>query len=112
MNEEPECITLKKTSKESLVFAYLKFILKHFLVIFFVKRDNFMLAYRVVCFLHQSDRRIRVLSRTNQIIALGYASSTNHTIVNFEYLAPITVFGYCFLVNDVMDLGAMHKEWY
>ena len=24
--------------------------------------------------------------------------------------APITAFGYCFIVNDVMDCGAVHKE--
>ena len=48
-------------------------------------------------------------SRINQIAALGYVSRTNH-IIAFEYLAPITVFGYCFLVNDVMDYGAVHKE--
>ena len=48
-----------------------------------------MLAYRVVCCSHQSDRIVYV-SRTSQIAA-------------FEYPAPITAFGYCFLVNDVMD---------
>ena len=36
-----------------------------------------MLAYRVVCCLHQSDRRIRVLSRTNQIATLGYVPHIN-----------------------------------
>ena len=82
-----------------------------------------MLAYRVVCCLHQSDRRIRVLSRTNQIAtlgyvprinqiaALGYVSRTNH-IIAFEYIAPIIAFGYCFLVNNVMEHGAVHKEWH
>ena len=60
-----------------------------------------MLAYRVVCCSHQSDRLV-YLSRTNQIAALGYVSRTNH-IITFEYPAPITAFGYCFLVNDVMD---------
>ena len=80
-----------------------------------------MLAYRVVCCLHQSDRRIRVLSRTNQIAtlgyvprinqiaALGYVSRTNH-IIAFEYNAPITAFGYCFLVNNVMEHGAVHAQ--
>ena len=79
-----------------------------------------MLAYRVVCCLYQ-DRRIRVLSRTNQIAtlgyvprinqiaALGYVSRTNH-IIAFEYIAPIIAFGYCFLVNNVMEHGAVHKE--
>ena len=37
-------------------------------------------------------------SRINQIAALGYVSRTNH-IIAFEYLAPITVFGYYFLVS-------------
>ena len=80
-----------------------------------------MLAYRVVCCLHQSDRRIRVLSRTNQIAtlgyvprinqiaALGYVSRTNH-IIAFDYIAPIIAFGYCFLVNNVTEHGAVHKE--
>ena len=40
--------------------------------------------------------------RTNQIAALGYVSRTNH-ITAFGYHAPITAFGYCFLVNDVME---------
>ena len=48
-------------------------------------------------------------SRINQIAALGYVSRTDH-IIAFEYLAPITVFGYYFLVNDVMDHEAVHKE--
>ena len=48
-----------------------------------------------VCILHQSDCHIRVC--------------TNHVIA-FEHLAPITVFGYFFLVNDVMDQGSVHKE--
>ena len=49
------------------------------------------------------------VSRTSQIAALGYVSRTNHIIV-FKYPAPITAFGYCFLVSDVMDPGAMYKE--
>ena len=75
--------------------------------------NNSMLAYRVVCCSHQSDRLVYLsrtnqiaalgyVSRTNQIAALGYVSRTNH-IIAFEYPAPITAFGYCFLVNDVMD---------
>ena len=38
-------------------------------------------------------------------------------ITAFEYLATITEFGYCFLVNDVMDQGLCtendtdHKFW-
>ena len=38
----------------------------------------------------------------NQIAALGYVSRTNH-IIAFEYPKPITAFGRCFHVNDVMD---------
>ena len=80
-----------------------------------------MSAYRVVRFSHQSDSGIRVLSRTNQIAAfryvsctnqiavLGFVSCTNH-IIAFEYPVPITVLGYCFLVNNVMDHGAVNKE--
>ena len=49
------------------------------------------------------------VSRTNQIAVQGYVSRTNH-IIEFEYLAPITAFGYYFLVNEVMDHEAMHKE--
>ena len=36
-----------------------------------------MLAYRVICCSHQSDR-LGCLSRTNQITALRYTSRTNH----------------------------------
>ena len=49
------------------------------------------------------------VSRTNQIAALGYVSCTNH-IMAFDYLAPIPTIGSCFLVNDVMDNGSVHKE--
>ena len=56
--------------------------------------NNSMLAYRVVCCSHQSDR-LGYVSRTNQIAALGYVSRTNH-IIAFEYPAPITAFGYFF----------------
>ena len=79
-----------------------------------------MLACRVVCCSHQSDRRIRIcitnqvaavgyVSRTDQIVALGYVSRTNR-IAAFGYLTPITAFGYCFLANDIIDEGAVHKE--
>ena len=78
----------------------------------FFWNNNSMLAYRVVCCSHQSDRLVYLsrtnqiaalgyVSRTNQIAALGYVSRTNH-IIAFEYPAPITAFGYCFLLNDVM----------
>ena len=42
----------------------------------------------------------------NLIVALGYVSRVSHiTFWEFGYLAPITVFGYCFLANDVMGGG-------
>ena len=42
----------------------------------------------------------------NLIVALGYVSRVSHiTFWEFGYLAPITVFGYCFLANDVMVGG-------
>ena len=42
------------------------------------------------------------VSRTNHIAALGYITRTND-ITAFGYHAPITVFWYCFLVNDVIE---------
>ena len=45
-----------------------------------------------VCILHQSDCCIMVLSCTNHITAFGY-------------LAPVMVFGNCFLGNDIMESG-------
>ena len=43
----------------------------------------------------------------NLIVVLGYVSRVNHiTFWEFGYLAPITVFGYCFFANDVMGGGA------
>ena len=56
-----------------------------YFVIFFTKKKNYLLAY--------------VTSA-----ALGYVSHTDQ-ISAFGYIAPITAFGYCFLVNDVMELG-------
>ena len=50
------------------------------------------------------------VSRTDQIVALGYVSRTDR-IAAFGYLTPITAFGYCFLANDIIDEGAVHKEW-
>ena len=44
------------------------------------------------------------VSCSNQIAALGYVSHTNH-ITTFWYHAPIIAFGYCFLVNNVMESG-------
>ena len=44
------------------------------------------------------------ISLTDQISSFGYVSCTNH-ITAFGYRAPITVLGYCFLVNDVMESG-------
>ena len=46
------------------------------------------------------------VSCTNQIATLGYISCTNH-ITAFGYHAPITAFGYCFLVNDAMESGGL-----
>ena len=75
---------------------------RHFWDIFFYKKIISMLACRVVCRSHQSDRRIGYVSRTNQTAALRCVFRTNH-ITAFRYHAPITVFEYCFLVNDVME---------
>lgn len=69
---------------------------------FFIKKIISMLACRVVCRSHQSDCRIGYVSRTNQTAALRCVFRTNH-ITAFRYHAPITVFEYCFLVNDVME---------
>ena len=49
------------------------------------------------------------VSRTDQIVALWYVSRTNR-IAAFGYLTPIAAFGYCFLANDIIDEGAVHKE--
>ena len=47
--------------------------------------------------------------RTNQIAALGYVSYTCHITI-FGCLEPIIAFGYCFLVNDVLDQGLCRKN--
>ena len=60
----------------------------------YVSRTNQIAAFRYV-------------SCTNQIAVLGFVSCTN---IAFEYPVPITVLGYCFLVNNVMDHGAVNKE--
>ena len=44
------------------------------------------------------------VSRTNRIAALEYVSRTNH-ITAYRCLASITAFGYCFLINYVMESG-------
>ena len=49
------------------------------------------------------------VSCTNQIATLGYISCTNH-ITAFGYHAPITAFGYCFLVNDAMESGGCAQK--
>ena len=49
------------------------------------------------------------VSCTNQIATLGYISCTNH-ITAFGYHAPITAFGYCFLVNDAMESGGYAQK--
>ena len=61
----------------------------------YVSRTNQIAAFRYV-------------SCTNQVAVLGFVSCTNH-IIAFEYPVPITVLGYCFLVNNVMDHGAVNK---
>ena len=68
-----------------------------------------MLVYRVVCCHTNQTAALRYVICINQIATLGYVSCTNH-IIAFECPAPITAFGYCFLLNAVIDHGAMHKE--
>ena len=80
-----------------------------------------MLACRVVCYPHQSHHCIRlyILHGSNCYIGvcilyqsdcqLGYISCTNH-ITAFGYHAPITAFGYCFLVNDAMESGGCAQK--
>ena len=62
---------------------------------FFYQKKNYLLAYVTL---------LTYVIRTNQIAALGYVSHTDQ-ISAFGYIAPLTAFGYCFLVNDVMELG-------
>ena len=64
-----------------------------------------MLTSRVVCCLHQSDRRIRlcISHRSDRHIRLCISHQSDCRIR--VCLAPITAFGYCFLINDVMESG-------
>ena len=96
----------------------------HFLIFFFSKiKNNSRLAYRVICCSPQSDRRVRVcLSHqsdcrvrvciSHQSDCLIKVSIFHQSYNSFEYLAPTTAFGYCFLVYDVMYQEAVHKEWH
>ena len=77
-------------SKESRGRITLPFEVFFFFFFFFHLKK--MLACRVVCCLHQSDCCIKV----------GFESGTSH-ITAFRYRAPITAFGYWFLLNDVME---------
>ena len=49
-----------------------------FELFFLIKKNNLMLAYRVVCCSYQSDCCIRVCFLHQQIATLGYVSHTNH----------------------------------
>ena len=72
-----------------------------FSFLFLFKKNNSMLACRVVCCLHQSDCYIKS----------GFESGTSH-ITAFGYHAPITAFGYWFLLNDVMESeGCAQWHW-
>ena len=77
-----------------------------YFVIFFTKKKLFVsVCYFIkVCYSHQSDRRIGVCISHQSDFRIRVLSRTNH-ITAFGYIAPITAFGYCFLVNDVMELG-------
>ena len=81
--------------------ARLPFKLEHFFSFFFYekKKENSMLAFRVVCCSHYIDRRIRIcilrqsdhctrVSCTNQIAALGYVlinHITNHMTIRQSF---------------------------
>ena len=75
------------------------YILIYSSVFFFYKKNKSMLACRVVGY----------VSRNNQIAALGYVTRTSN-ITAFGYHAPITPFGYCFFVNDVMESEGCSKR--
>ena len=74
----------------------------------YVSRTNQIAALGYVSRTNQIAA-FRYVSCTNQVAVLGFVSCTNH-IIAFEYPVPITVLGYCFLVNNVMDHGAVNKE--
>ena len=73
----------------------------------YVSRTNQIAALGYVSRTNQIAA-FRYVSCTNQVAVLGFVSCTNH-IIAFEYPVPITVLGYCFLVNNVMDHGAVNK---
>ena len=72
----------------------------------YVSRTNQIAALGYVSRTNQIAA-FRYVSCTNQIAVIGFVSCTN---IAFEYPVPITVLGYCFLVNNVMDHGAVNKE--
>ena len=80
-----------------------------FSVIFLPKKTT--LRQRIEWYVSRTNQiaAFRYVSCTNQVAVLGFVSCTNH-IIAFEYPVPITVLGYCFLVNNVMDHGAVNKE--
>ena len=90
--------------KQLITIAWLS-VLSYF-VIFFTKKKLFVsVCYFIkVCYSHQSDRRIGVCISHQSDFRIRVLSRTNH-ITAFGYIAPITAFGYCFLVNDVKELG-------
>ena len=71
---------------------------------FFTKKNKSMLACRVVGYVSRNNQiaALGYVTRTNHIAALGYVTRTSN-ITAFGYHAPITPFGYCFFVNDVME---------
>ena len=72
--------------------------------------NKFLLSYFFFITLGYVSRTDQIatlgyVSRTNRIAALGYVSRTNH-ITAFRCLAPITAFGYCFVINYVIESGS------
>ena len=68
-----------------------------------------MLAYTAVCCSHQSNHRIRVYISFQSDCRIGVCIS-HHSYHSIWYLATIIAFGYYFLLNDVLDQEAVHKE--
>lgn len=73
-----------------------------FVFFFLIKKKTFMLAYRVVCCSHQSDRSIGYVSRSNQISAFGYVSRTN----------KVTALGYVSHQSDHSIGICLHQSEY
>ena len=91
--------------KQLITIAWLS-VFELFCYFFYQKKKLFVsVCYFIkVCYSHQSDRRIGVCMSHQSDFRIRVLSRTNH-ITAFGYIAPITAFGYCFLVNDVMELG-------